>query len=310
MLRCSFCVNDDGPDKRQDIIVERAIEALHELQNAPKELGSLKRVFFTGGEPLLRMNIIEQVASALPKDIFTSVVTNGILLTPENVDRLKAINLTRIKVSYDTTNAADFVTIRNGASLKDFARIEQNLEYAAQSGMLLYLRVALGRLNVGVLNDIYRKAMDIGVDTVQIKPIISSGRALENKDSLSLSPEELSLAFEKLGNIYDEKKTKISVSCFPPAANFGLPIKVCANNQKFYWEVNGDIYTCNYIQDKTNYLGNYFEKNGVEKALLERQRRYGELFNENRAIANCPAIDNYRPLPKIPTLRVAKPVVS
>ena len=64
MLRCTFCANEDGPEKRRDIDVRKAIAALHELRDAPKELGSLKRVFFTGGEPLMRLSLVEQVARA------------------------------------------------------------------------------------------------------------------------------------------------------------------------------------------------------------------------------------------------------
>ena len=296
MLHCDFCVNADGDHKKNDVDVPKAIDALHELQDAPDDLGRLEKVFFTGGETLMKIDLVEQVARAIPEDTFTGVATNGIMLTRKRLDRLKAIKLSRIKLSYDTTQAKDFVTIRRGGTPRHFESIEKNMEDAAVSGILLYLRIALGRLNVGVMEDIYRKAMDLGVDTLQIKPIIASGRARENKNTISLTPQKLLAAFEALGEIYDETRTRVSISCFPPAARFGLPVKPCANNQKFYWEVNGDMYTCNYSMDPTNYLGNYHEQGGVLKALEERRRRYGDLFNEHRVIANCPAINNYREL--------------
>ncbi len=296
MLQCDFCVNADGAHKQDDVDVPKAIEALHQLKDAPDELGSLEKVFFTGGETLMRIGLVEQVAHAIPEDVFTGVVTNGILLNNRMIKRLQDINLSRIKLSYDTTAARDFVNIRRGATTTQHERIGENMESAAVSGILLYLRIALGRLNIGVMEDIYKKAMDIGVDTLQIKPIIASGRAAENEDTLALSPQELVDGFESLSRIYDDKKTKISVSCFPPAARFNLPVKPCANNRKFYWEVNGDMYTCNYSMDPTNYLGNYHEEGGVLRALEKRRRRYGKLFNGDSVIANCPAINNYKNL--------------
>lgn len=295
-LQCNFCVNRDGPQNKSDVDPKKAIRALLQWRNAPDELGKVERVFFTGGETLMRIGLVEEIAKALPPGVYTSVVTNGILLNERMVERLKNIHLSRIKVSYDTPVAKDLVTIRQGTKESHLDLIDRNIEHAVRSGMLVYMRVALGQFNAGVLNDIYRKATDLGIDTLQIKPIVPSGRADEYKDSVCLSPLELLRAFEGLASIYDGTQTAISVSCFPPAKRFGLPVKSCSNNQKFYFEVNGDIYTCNYITDPSNYLGNYHEENGVLEALKERRRRYDMLFNVNRVISNCPSLQNYEAL--------------
>ena len=183
--------------------------------------------------------------------------------------------------------------IRNGARQEHLSVIEKNAEYAAKKGIAVCLRVALGRLNEAVLNDIYKKAVDLGTSTLQIKPIVMSGRAHDNEKELSLTPERLMECFSKLSSIYDPSKTKISISCFPPARQFGLPVKNCANHSKYYLNTDGNIYICNYCTERSVVMGNYLEENGTLKALIKRRESYNEIFRENGVLSACAAQDNY-----------------
>jgi radical SAM protein with 4Fe4S-binding SPASM domain len=63
-------------------------------------------VHFSGGEPLLRKDLFDLVSYARGLGLQTRVNTNGILLTEENVKRLKDAGLTECGVSLDSADPA------------------------------------------------------------------------------------------------------------------------------------------------------------------------------------------------------------
>lgn len=286
-LRCTFCVNNDGNFKHAKVDVKNINRALKELYNAPSTLANLQNVFFTGGEPMFVLDYLKQIVDELPKEIFTSVVTNGIRMNEENLEKMRVMNINRIKVSYDTTDPKIFVKIRKGAKEEDLSIIEKNIKSAVEKDFLVFMRVALGKSNYKNLTAIYEKAMELGVDTLQIKPIVASGRAKENEQLITNG--ELMEVFSDLAKIYNDRVTKISVSCFTPAEQVGLPVKNCANKQKFYLNTDGDIFTCNYFMDPSNLLGNYNSKGGILEALQKRKKIYENLFTMENSIALCPS---------------------
>lgn len=292
MLSCDFCVNNDGLKNTAFVNIEKLQLAIHELLTAPKDLAVLDAIYFTGGETLYGLEIIKKIIRNIPSSIFTSVVTNGLMLNNNIINNLVELNLNRVKVSYDTTDSVLLVDIRKGMRINGLEKIEKNIISCVKAGLLVYLRVALTKLNAPNLLKIYEKAVELGVDTLQIKPVISSGRAYENNE-LILSSKDLHELFHTLSTIYDEKKLKVSISCFPPANSMGFPVKNCANRDKLYLEVNGDIYTCNYVVEKFNYLGSFSHSGGINKALTNRLTRFHELFNDDGVISNCPSIKNY-----------------
>jgi MoaA/NifB/PqqE/SkfB family radical SAM enzyme len=65
-----------------------------------KQLGVIQ-VCFTGGEPLLREDIVELVRYAHDAGLITRIMTNGLLLARERVIKLKEAGLTQCSVSID-----------------------------------------------------------------------------------------------------------------------------------------------------------------------------------------------------------------
>ncbi len=289
MLRCSFCVNDDGPHKHGDIDAPAAIRALQELNDAPSNLGNLGFLSFTGGEPLSRIHIIEQIASVMPDTTTMGIATNGILLSDDTIERLQRARINRITVSYDTTRPQDYVLVRKGANVQQHSKLTSMLKHIPMAGITLNLRVALGAANVNVLTDIYACALESGADTLFVKPIVSSGRAAQNIDTVSLPPEKILTAFKNLRTVYDATKTRISVSCFSMAKATGLPVNSCTNNQTLYLDINGSIFSCNYVTDSNHLLGDYRQQGGMTCALRTRRERYAKLFGPRNDILGCPS---------------------
>jgi cyclic pyranopterin phosphate synthase len=92
----------------------------------------VKKVKITGGEPLLRPDVIDVVGGISKLGIEDiSMTTNGILLK-EYASRLKESGLGRINVSLDTLNPEVFKKITKGGDLR---RVTEGIEAAIDAGL-------------------------------------------------------------------------------------------------------------------------------------------------------------------------------
>jgi len=98
-LRCSHCVNNSGPDRR-DKLSESEIETLSaELNRAQPKL-----ILLTGGEPTLHMPLINKILKHLTYDFEVQITTNGwFAKTTEGIERVLSgfLRLDRVQLSYD-----------------------------------------------------------------------------------------------------------------------------------------------------------------------------------------------------------------
>ncbi len=107
-LRCTYCMPAEGLPwmKRQEML--DTDEMIRVISLAVRELG-ITNVRFTGGEPLLRQDLVDVIAatSALPGNPKTSLTTNGINLG-RYADALVDAGLDRVNVSLDTLRPDTF----------------------------------------------------------------------------------------------------------------------------------------------------------------------------------------------------------
>ncbi|MEI6563520.1 MAG: radical SAM protein [bacterium] len=117
-LRCTYCMPAEGvPLVRHDQIL--SFEEIAELARVAVELG-VDKVRVTGGEPLVRRDIIELVRmlAAIPGIADFGMTTNGVLLARHAV-ALREAGLHRVNISLDTMDPARFQTITRCGRLED-----------------------------------------------------------------------------------------------------------------------------------------------------------------------------------------------
>ncbi len=103
---CPFCYAEDlmtAPERDMKAI---EIEKFKEVVCQARDLG-LVHINITGGEPFVRKDIFELVAS-VPRGIVITIVTNNILLTEEKVDRLKELGVSSLQLSYGNNYENEF----------------------------------------------------------------------------------------------------------------------------------------------------------------------------------------------------------
>ena len=139
-VNCLYC-HHDGMVKSKD---EMTADELYTICKIAKKLG-VKKIRLSGGEPLLKKDIVEivqKIASLDFKDI--SMTTNGILLEKYAQD-LKDAGLDRVNVSLDTLNRETFEFITKKDYLED-----------AKKGILKAVEVGMYpvKINMVIMKDI------------------------------------------------------------------------------------------------------------------------------------------------------------
>lgn len=158
-LRCAYCyaARKDGADFEMD-----AATALRAVELCCPKGGNL-RIQFTGGEPLLRLEVMEAVAAFGKRSgrrLTLSVQTNGTLLTPQVCRRLKAIRC-GVGVSLDGVGAANALrTFPDGTPSYDAA--VQGIRNLGQTGLRCGLTAVVTRINAGQLGRLADLALTLG----------------------------------------------------------------------------------------------------------------------------------------------------
>ncbi|HAQ18026.1 MAG TPA: radical SAM protein [Prolixibacteraceae bacterium] len=130
-LRCTYCMPEEGIRlmEHSDILSYEEITDFARMAVA----NGITKVRLTGGEPLVRKDIVELVGMLAAIDGIEdlAMTTNGILLSKYALD-LKNAGLNRINVSLDTVNPDQYCQItRNG----ELAVVLEGIETAIQVGL-------------------------------------------------------------------------------------------------------------------------------------------------------------------------------
>ncbi|GGK61640.1 GTP 3',8-cyclase MoaA [Sphaerisporangium melleum] len=131
----------------------------------------IRRVFFTGGEPLLSpaaRPVLEGIPAHRPDEYTTTLITNGLTLT-RDLPWLAATTLDRIKVSLHYFSDASIATIAEGKT-GDIDKIKAGIEAAIDAIPTVELNLLLQELNAHEVMDIigYARHLGIGLQIIEL----------------------------------------------------------------------------------------------------------------------------------------------
>lgn len=195
-VNCLYC-HHDGMVKSKD---EMTADELYTICKVAKNIG-VKKIRLSGGEPLLKKDIVEtveKIASLDFKDI--SMTTNGILLEKYAQD-LKDAGLNRVNVSLDTLNRETYEFITKKDYLED---AKKGILKAVEVGLypVKINMVIMKDINQNEIKDMFRFCRDNDI-VLQIIELIES----ENCDDDKFSADyhyKLDMVEERLADMADE----------------------------------------------------------------------------------------------------------
>ncbi|HEX4749297.1 MAG TPA: radical SAM protein [Bryobacteraceae bacterium] len=117
-LACTYCneYDKDSPPVPTDVMLRR-IDKLGELGTSI--------ITFSGGEPTLHPDLDALIAHARRHDAIVTIITNGLLLTPERIESLNKAGLDYLQISIDNVQPDD-------VSKKSLRVLDKKLEWLAE----------------------------------------------------------------------------------------------------------------------------------------------------------------------------------
>ncbi len=171
-LKCVHCyakaLEVDGKD---DISTDQAKAMIDDLATygAPVML-------FSGGEPLVRQDLVELAKHATGRGMRAVISTNGTLITQEKARELKEVGLSYVGISLD---GMEDVHDKFRAVPGSFRKALKGIENCQAEGLKVGLRFTINKRNVQEVPGIFQLLKDLEVPRACFYHLVYSGRGSE-----------------------------------------------------------------------------------------------------------------------------------
>lgn len=181
-LHCRHCGSDClKEDTRTEMPLERFTKVLDQVAEM-KEAQEIM-VITTGGEPLIRDDIVKVGREITQRGFYWGMVTNGMLLTKSKMQELMEAGLNSISVSLDGLDE-DHNWMR-GSHLSFTRAVEAVKVILDYSDFLAFdVITCVNRRNLATLPQLQKLLCELGVDNWRLITIFPSGRAANDPDLL------------------------------------------------------------------------------------------------------------------------------
>ena len=301
-LRCLYCMPEQGVCKRQHTDMMTEEEMLRAVKVAAK-IG-IRKIRLTGGEPLVKKNIIDIVSKIRDIDGIEEIclTTNGSYLSKYAKD-LKSVGLDRINISLDTLDKDKFKYITRIGNIEDTLR---GIDAALETN---FKKVKINTVLIGGFND--DEIVDIAnltlkqetdVRFIELMPMYDGGYfgkeafipskvvlekiksyykgVFENDDKILT---DVTTADNVIAKLYRINGAKANVGLISPVNNH-----FCSMCNRIRLTSDGKLKPCLHSSEEIsikNLNEEEMEKRFVE-AILSKPKSHDVLSFENRSKAN------------------------
>lgn len=171
-LKCVHCyaraVDVHGKDEIDTASAKRMIDDLAAY--------GVPVMLFSGGEPLVREDLVELAAYAVEKGMRAVISTNGTLITPQKAAELKKVGLSYVGISLDGLEEAhDRFRGKKGS----FAKALEGVENCQAEGLKVGLRFTINKRNAAEIPGIFNILRDMEIPRACFYHLVYSGRGSE-----------------------------------------------------------------------------------------------------------------------------------
>jgi pyrroloquinoline quinone biosynthesis protein E len=176
-LRCLYCSNPVAYAKDDR---ELPTEVWTRAFEQAAALGVVQ-LHLSGGEPVLRKDLVALVRAGRASDLYTNLITGGTLLDRPLLGELKAAGLDHIQLSLQDSEAEG----ASWAAGVDVHRKKQEVAAAIrEAGFPLTLNVVLHRGNIGRVESLIQLATELGASRLELANTQFYAWALANRSAL------------------------------------------------------------------------------------------------------------------------------
>lgn len=256
-LRCKHCFEGEKECISNILSVEEIKNFGNSLCKIDNPLGI--NVEITGGEPLLRNDILDVLEALNNKHINRSIVTNGLLLNEEIIDYMASESIP-ITISIDgiTTESHEFIRGKN-----TFNRTIENIKKCIDKGIRTTLSMTVHEGNKNEVLGMYGLGAELGADTVLVNFLNDFGFAKDNGLVITEETPVIKSVLEeavKNDEIYNLVK-KSNISKLIATVLFPIKTSCCGTGiSTCSVRADGNVYPCPSFQCDCFCAGNIREK--------------------------------------------------
>ncbi|HUA48129.1 MAG TPA: pyrroloquinoline quinone biosynthesis protein PqqE [Solirubrobacteraceae bacterium] len=185
-LHCPYCSNplDIGDSRhRRELETEDWLRVFREARG----LGVLQ-LALTGGEPMLRRDLVALCEGARDAGLYSSLITAGTLFTRERAEALKAAGLDHVQISIQSPNPEDNDRI---AGNRSFEKKIAAARAAKELGFPLTINCVLHHQNLDRIEELLDLTLELGAQRLELANTQYYGWAVVNQAALMPSWEQL-----------------------------------------------------------------------------------------------------------------------
>ena len=203
-LRCTYCMAEDMTFLPKQQIL--SLEELRDTAAAFVDLG-VRKIRLTGGEPLIRRDILKLVGSlaSLPGLDELAITSNGVML-PSMAQPLKDAGLSRINISIDSLKPERFKALTRVGNLHE---VLAGIKAAAAVGFkrIKLNAVILAGFNDDEVLDLARFAVDNNMDISFIEEMPLGEISSHKRSNTQITSEQIREQLDMAFNLLDSAET-------------------------------------------------------------------------------------------------------
>lgn len=259
-LHCPHCYNEAGDARGNELDTRQAFALIDRLEDA-----GVLRLLVSGGEPLLRPDILPILRRISRSGMRFDIATNGLELPKKILDGISRMPLFHVHVSIDGMGKThDRFRGHSGA----FEAACRNILRLREKDIAVSLSMTVTRENTDELERVIDLALELGCRGFFANAIMPTGRGRKNAGRYMLDEEGYYRLYKTLVEKGSELNDRLSIStdmCFPflfsKPGTTGVSqghMGCSAGSDTLCVGADGTAYPCHMLRDFP--LGNVLEK--------------------------------------------------
>lgn len=260
-LKCIHCFNFSGEKLNNEMSSNELINILKKFS----ELGTFQ-ILLTGGEPLLKDNIMDIIDFCCNNFYSVIIGTNAVAINDNFINNIKKYNNISFTISVDGLEQThDFFRGTKGC----YSKTMKNITKLIKNNFSVYVSYTLNEHNYKEVNEIAKKVKDMGCSGINLGYILNKGRAKSNLVPIISTNDYLKVMNEVFNKFNDDTFDAKNESCDTGQDDMlleSIPYenKCGAGYRVLSIKSDGSVYPCPTCEDIK--LGN-IKLNSIEKVL-------------------------------------------
>lgn len=209
-LQCPYCSNPLHLERRS---AELDTDSWKRVFTEADELGVLQ-LHLSGGEPTARSDLVELVAHCARLELYTNLITSGVLLDQDKLHALADAGLDHVQLSLqdiDPVNADHIGGFRGGHERKLATG-----SAVVEAGLPLTINAVIHRQNIGSIEQMVDLAMTMGARRIEIAHAQYYGWALLNRAALMPTAAQVMVAANEVDELRRRHAGRIVIDTVVP----------------------------------------------------------------------------------------------